>query len=178
MRVLKYFFKKTLLWKIIDTCIAGYRYILVKDTVGEFIHSQEFTNVLKKYLRIDFDEDWIGRLYGVINPLLDIDNKVNLTSVIVELDGENTNNRAQVEHWVSKQLSLIYELFKLQKLDMYNLFQEVSIDLRHVGPKTHDNYLIVLDLVQRKEFSSKFKKMLIHAGVYSILALIVCFFIL
>jgi len=178
MKVFMYFFRKTLLYRIFDTLLAGYQYIQAKETIGEFIHSQEFKDVLKKYLRIDFDEDWIGRIYGVINPLLDIDNKVNMNSVIVELDGDNTNNRIQVQTWLSKQLSLIYELFKLQRINLDNLFQEISIDCKHVGPKEHDNYLIVLDLVRRQIFSSKVKKLLIHIGVYSILILIVCLYVL
>lgn len=173
-----YFFRKTLSYRIFDTLVSGYQYIKVNETIGKFIHSQEFKDILKKYLKIEFDEDWIGRIYGVINPLLDIDNKMDMNSVIVELDGDNTNNRIQVQNWLSKQLSLIYELFKLQHVNMENLFNEISIDCKHVGPKEYDNYLIILDLVRRQIFSSKFKKMLIHMGVYSILILIVCLFIL
>jgi len=178
MKVFMYFFRKTLSYRIFDTLVSGYQYIKVNETIGKFIHSQEFKDILKKYLKIEFDEDWIGRIYGVINPLLDIDNKMDMNSVIVELDGDNTNNRIQVQNWLSKQLSLIYELFKLQHVNMENLFNEISIDCKHVGPKEYDNYLIILDLVRRQIFSSKFKKMLIHMGVYSILILIVCLFIL
>lgn len=173
MKVLKYFWRKTLCGRICATISSGYRYILVSEHIGQFLRSPEFQDILKKYLHIDFDEDWIGRLYGVINPYIDIDENFNMSSVIVSLDGTQTNNRDQVENWISKQLSLIYQLFKLQKVDMFNLFQEISIDFRHVGPANHENYLIVLDLVQRKDFTTKLKKMLIHLMIYSILAIII-----
>lgn len=178
MKMLSYIFRKTLLGRISTTISSLYRYLKIKSTIGEFIKSKEFQDILSKYLNTEFDEDWIGRLYGVINPYIDINDNLNVSSVIVSIDGEQTNTKDQVEHWISKQLSLIYQLFKLQKVDMFNLFQEITIDLKHVGPKNHENYLIILDLVQRKDFANKFKKMLIHFGIYSILIIIILMFIL
>lgn len=174
MKVIKWIWRKTLLGRICATIQSGYRYILVSEQIGTFLKSKEFNDILKQYLHVDFDEDWIGRIYGVINPYIDIDEKFNVNSVIVSIDGERTNTHDQVEHWISKQLTLIYQLFKLQKVELFNLYNEIAIEFKHVGPENHENYLIVFDLVQRQDFVSKLKKMLIHLGVYSILAIIIC----
>ena len=44
--------------------------------------------------------------------------------------------------------------------------------IKHIGPITADNYLIVFDMISRKLFAKSIKNMLIHLSIYTIIALI------
>jgi hypothetical protein len=136
-------------------------YALISDT----LYSKEFNLVLKRYLNTDFEKDWIGRLYGVINPVIDIDGKMNFSNVILEIDGENTNSTEYVKSWVFKQLQLIGDLFKI-----HNLYDYISIEFRHVGPETQDNFLIIFDITSRINMMSSLKKFLKHTILYLVIA--------
>jgi hypothetical protein len=90
--------------------------------------------------------------------------------MIIELDGDNTNNHEHIKQWTFKQMKLIAYLFKIEKLYNY-----INIDFTHVGPENMDNYLLVFDIVSRKEMAQSFKKMSIHLLIYIIIALILIF---
>ena len=75
-----------------------YKYIKDYNTISTFYYSETFKEILKKYLNLDAKKDWIGRLYGIINPNLDIDNKFNINTMIIEIDGNNTNNDEQIKN--------------------------------------------------------------------------------
>ena len=45
-------------------------------------------NICKKYLKCDINKDWLGRLYGIINPMIDINGKIDVSSMIIEIDIE------------------------------------------------------------------------------------------
>lgn len=124
--------------------------------------------VLLRYLNLEVKKDWIGRLYGIINPNIDINGHFNINNMIIEIDGDNTNNNEQVKAWAYKQLALIGQLFKIQ-----NLYDYIDLTFKHVGPKEADNYLLIFDMISRKIMVKSFKKVIIHAGIYAaIIALI------
>ena len=91
----------------------------------------------------------------------------DFSNVIIELDGENTNSNEYVKNWVYKQMNLIGELFKIEKLYDY-----IYIDFRHVGPPEHDNYLIIFDMSARIDFVDNLKKFAKHSILYIIIAAI------
>ena len=97
----------TLLYKIYASIKWLYIYARDYNYVADTFYSDQFSYVLKRYLNVDFKKDWIGRLYAVINPLIDIDGKMNFNNVIIELDDTNTNNNDYVKSWVIKQMSMI-----------------------------------------------------------------------
>ena len=159
--------KNTLLYKTysliksINIYLEEYNYI--KDT----FYSNEFKLVLKKYMHVDIKKDWIGRLYGIINPIIDINGNLDINSVIVELDGINTNNQEYVQVWIHKQLKLIADLFKINKLYDY-----ISLELNKVGPEELDNYLLVFDIVSRKDMVNKLKSFSKHIIFYIIIVIL------
>ena len=143
-----------------------YRYITDMSYISDTLYSKEFLTVLKQYLRISIKKDWIGRLYGVINPYIDIDGKIDFNNTIIEIDGDNTNSNEYVKNWVYKQFNLIDNLFKINKLYDY-----INVDIKHVGPLNADNYLIVIDVVSRKEMTYMLKRVLKQTILYIIIAL-------
>lgn len=164
--ILKKIGSNTLTWKLVMLVQSIYRYITDMSYISDTLYSKEFLTVLKQYLRISVKKDWIGRLYGVINPYIDIDGKIDFNNTIIEIDGDNTNSNEYVKNWVYRQFNLIDNLFKINKLYDY-----INVDIKHVGPLNADNYLIVIDIVSRKEMAYMLKRVLKQTILYMIIAL-------
>lgn len=164
--ILKKIGSNTLTWRLVMLVQSIYRYITDMSYISDTLYSKEFLTVLKQYLRISVKKDWIGRLYGVINPYIDIDGKIDFNNTIIEIDGDNTNSNEYVKNWVYRQFNLIDNLFKINKLYDY-----INVDIKHVGPLNADNYLIVIDVVSRKEMAYSLKRVLKQTILYMIIAL-------
>lgn len=164
--ILKKIGSNTLTWRLVMLVQSIYRYITDMSYISDTLYSKEFLTVLKQYLRISIKKDWIGRLYGVINPYIDIDGKIDFNNTIIEIDGDNTNSNEYVKNWVYRQFNLIDNLFKINKLYDY-----INVDIKHVGPLNADNYLIVIDVVNRKEMTYMLKRVLKQTILYMIIAL-------
>ena len=166
-------FKYTLIYKIIITIKSFYYYINDKSIIGDTFYSQFFKYILKQYLNVNFKKDWLGRLYGVINPNIDINGNINFNNTIIEIDDENTNNNEYVKYWVYKQMNLVRTMFLLEDS---TFFDYIGVEFRHVGPINQDNYLVIFDIISRKIFTNNFKSMLLQLFIYIIL--IVSFYFL
>ena len=165
MKLLKNFFFHTFIGRIIYTIKALRTYLKDYDYISDTLYSDAFKIVLKEYLNVDIRKDWIGRLYGVVNPNINEEGKFDVTRTVIEIDDENTNNEEYVKHWTHKQLYIIGEVFKIE-----NLYHFIDLKFQHVGPENADNYLLIFDIVSRKEFANSLKKMLIHGTIYAIIA--------
>ena len=166
--ILKKIGSNTLTWRLVMLVQSVYRYITDMSYISDTLYSKEFLTVLKQYLRISVKKDWIGRLYGVINPYIDIDGKIDFNNAIIEIDGDNTNSNEYVKNWVYRQFNLIDNLFKINKLYDY-----INVDIKHVGPLNADNYLIVIDVVSRKEMAYMLKRVLKQILIYILICLVI-----
>lgn len=164
--ILKKIGSNTLTWRLVMLVQSIYRYITDMSYISDTLYSKEFLTVLKQYLRISIKKDWIGRLYGVINPYIDIDGKIDFNNAIIEIDGDNTNSNEYVKNWVYRQFNLIDNLFKINKLYDY-----INVNIKHVGPLNADNYLIVIDVVSRKEMTYMMKRVLKQILIYLLICL-------
>lgn len=126
---------------------SWYDYRKDKKYIGETFYSDAFKTVIKKYIKVDLREDWIGRLYGVVNPNI-VNGKFDISTMVFEVDGDNTNTNNHVKQWVYRQLQLIATLFKIEQLYDY-----ISLEFKHVGPEEMDNYLIIFDMTSRQIFA-------------------------
>lgn len=172
-KLFKYLFKYTLTYKIITTIKSFYYYIKDKSVIGDTFYSSSFKYILKQYLNVEFRKDWLGRLYGVINPNIDINGNINFNNSIIEIDDENTNNNKYVTYWVYKQMNLVRTVFKLENSPF---FDYIGAEFRHVGPINQDNYLVIFDIISRKVFTGVFKQMLLQLFIY-IIIIIGCYFL-
>ena len=160
-------FKQTLIYKTYSLIESIYTYNKEYNYIKDTFYSDEFKLVLKKYLKVNIKKDWIGRLYGVINPMVDTNGNLDVNSVVIELDGMNTNNMEYVQVWIHKQLKLIADLFQINKLYDY-----IDLELNKVGPKELDNYLLIFDIVSRKEMINKLKSFGKHFILYIIIGIL------
>ena len=172
MKILNKILKNLLTYKIFAFIESIFYYIRDLDRFSDIIYSEHFKKIIFKYLRCELSKDWIGRLYGVINPIIDIDGNLDISSMVIEIDGINTNNEEYVKNWIYRQLMLVSELFKIE-----NLYTYITLDIKHVGPINHDNYLLIFDIASRKYMANCFKKMMIHLIVYAIIIAIILFII-
>lgn len=150
---MKKIWRHTWCYKTYDVIRNYIQYRKDKSLIGGTLYSNEFALVLKKYLKLDVRKDWLGRLYGIINPTINSNGDIDITSTIIEIDGDETNSNVYTQIWVYKQLELIKNLFNIHKLYDY-----INVNLTHVGPITQDNYLIVFDIVSRSEFAKSLKR--------------------
>lgn len=158
------FFSNFLIYKIIAFIQSIFSYIHDYKLISDTLYSRQFNMVIMKYLRCELDKDWLGRLYGIVNPIIDINGKLDISSMILEIDDYQTNNEEYVKSWIYKQMTLISSLFKIEKLYDY-----ISLDIKHVGPENHDNYLLVFDITSRKYMAYCFKRMIWHIFIYLII---------
>lgn len=143
----------TTTYRLYNFIRTSYQYHKAKKYVGETFYSKAFHNVIQKYLGVNLKEDWIGRLYGVANPNIK-NGQWDVSSMIIEIDGDNTNTDEGVKQWAFKQMQLIAELFKIEKMYDY-----ISLEFKHVGPIELDNYLIIFDITARRNWAKACKKL-------------------
>lgn len=148
-------------YRIYDFIRCSIEYSKINRTVGVVFHSDDMKLILKKYLKADFKEDWIGRIYGVVNPAINKDGEYDISSVIMELDDDKTNNENWVSAWIYRQLMMVSSLFKLDKLYDY-----INLEIEHVGPSNMDNFLLIFDLISRKNFVKSIKMLIINLIVW------------
>lgn len=144
---------------------SWYEYNKSKKYVGETFYSDAFTLVIQKYLKVNLRKDWLGRLYGVINPNI-INGKFDISTMVFEVDGDNTNTNTHVKQWVYKQMQLIATLFKIEKLYDY-----ISLEFKHVGPEEMDNYLIIFDMTSRQQFAKDARNFIYNLAIWGTISI-------
>lgn len=167
MGIFSWLWRHSFLYFIINT--IRYRHYLRKDhkKYGKIFYGGMFTTIVKKYLNVDLTSDWIGRLYGVINPNIDINGKFDPATMIIEIDGDNTNNNEYVHSWIYKQLSLVSNVFHFDEM-----YDAINVDIQHVGPENQDNFLVVFDFANRADLAYWRKKLVWRTIFLAIIATI------
>lgn len=173
MKLIKKLISNFLIYKILAFFESIYVYAKDYNLISDTLYSDHFKFIIKQYLKCDIDKDWLGRLYGIINPNIDINGKLDVNNIVIEIDDNNTNSEEYVKNWIYRQMQLISSLFKIEKLYDY-----ISMSVTHVGPQNHDNFLIVFDITSRKYMAYCFKRMMKHTLLYAIIAFIIVMFIL
>ncbi len=168
MKIIRKFFSWTLLYKTVALLESIYTYIKDWYYVSDTFYSDEFKQVIKRYLYVDLKKDWLGRLYGIINPNIGPNGKYDFSNTIFEIDGDNTNNDAFVKNIIFGKLDLIDRQFHINKL-----YEYINIEFEHVGPSWADNYLFVFDMVSRRYMAQCFKSWYKQIMIYILLGLIV-----
>lgn len=166
-------YKLSIFYNLFNLLRYTAQYIEDKIKIGDILYGEFFIGLLQKYLNVKIQEDWIGRLYGVINPMINFKGQLDVNNMIIELDGENTNNKEYLKTWIYKQLNLIGDLFKL-----HGLYDYIDLEIKHVGPMNADNYLIVFDIVSRKYLLKFIKRTILQIIIYALIITGIILFVL
>ena len=165
-------------WTLVSSLIRAiyWTFCYIKDwrLVEESLHGNGFRSLLKHYLKMDSRIDWLGRVYGVVNPAINEKGEFDYNGMVFELNGVNTNNQTWVENWLYKQMILVNNIFDVQKTGFFDI---IDANVKHVGPENADNYLIVFDIASRKEMVRRWKRVILqsigYAAVVGIVLLVI-----
>ena len=174
MKLIRKFTNWTLVSSLIRAIYWTFCYIKDWRLVEESLHGNGFRSLLKHYLKMDSRIDWLGRVYGVVNPAINEKGEFDYNGMVFELNGVNTNNQTWVENWLYKQMILVNNIFDVQKSGFFDI---IDANVKHVGPENADNYLIVFDIASRKEMVRRWKRVLLqgigYAAVVGIVLLVI-----
>ena len=174
MKLIRKFTNWTLVSSLIRAIYWTFCYIKDWRLVEESLHGNGFRSLLKHYLKMDSRIDWLGRVYGVVNPAINEKGEFDYNGMVFELNGVNTNNKTWVENWLYKQMILVNNIFDVQKTGFFDI---IDANVKHVGPENADNYLIVFDIASRKEMVRRWKRVLLqgigYAAVVGIVLLVI-----
>ena len=164
MKLIRKFTNWTLVSSLIRAIYWTFCYIKDWRLVEESLHGDGFRSLLKHYLKMDSRIDWLGRVYGVVNPAINEKGEFDYNGMVFELNGVNTNNQTWVENWLYKQMILVNNIFDVQKTGFFDI---IDANVKHVGPENADNYLIVFDIASRKEMVRRWKRVLLQGIGYA-----------
>ena len=167
MKLIRKFTNWTLVSSLIRAIYWTFCYIKDWRLVEESLHGDGFHSLLKHYLKMDSRIDWLGRVYGVVNPAINEKGEFDYNGMVFELNGVNTNNKTWVENWLYKQMILVNNIFDVQKTGFFDI---IDANVKHVGPENADNYLIVFDIASRKEMVRRWKRVILQSIVYALVA--------
>ena len=167
MKLIRKFTNWTLIYSLIRAIYWTFCYIKDWKLVEESLHGNGFRSLLKHYLKMDSRIDWIGRVYGVVNPAINEKGEFDYNGMVFELNGVNTNNQTWVENWLYKQMILVNNIFDVQKTGFFDI---IDANVKHVGPENADNYLIVFDIASRKEMVRRWRRVLLQGIGYAAVA--------
>ena len=167
MKLIRKFTNWTLVSSLIRAIYWTFCYIKDWRLVEESLHGNGFRSLLKHYLKMDSRIDWLGRVYGVVNPAINEKGEFDYNGMVFELNGVNTNNQTWVENWLYKQMILVNNIFDVQKTGFFDI---IDANVKHVGPENADNYLIVFDIASRKEMVRRWKRVILQSIRYAVVA--------
>ena len=171
MKILYKLTKWTLVASLIRAVYWTIQYINDWRYAEQSLHGDGFRSILKRFLRMDARIDWLGRVYGVVNPSINEKGEFDFNGMVFELDGVNTNNQSWVENWLYKQMILVNNVFDVDKTGFFDI---IDVSITHVGPDNADNYLIVFDIASRKEMARRWRRVATQSIIYTI----ICAFLL
>lgn len=149
--------KFSLLYSIYSLLLSFVYYLRDKNTVKGVFYSDDFKFILSSYLNTRFKNDWIGRIYGIINPNIDINGKIDFSNTIIELNDELTNDDLYVSNWIYRQLNLMKNALRIKDSAF---FDYIGMKIEKIEPENQNNYLIIFDIVSRQDFVGSLKHFL------------------
>lgn len=153
-----------IIYKFIKYLILSIRY---NRLLNKIYQEERLLEGLSKLFGSEVKQDWIGRIYVVINPHIK-DGKWNPESVIQELGNDNIS-KIVVTNMIMGTLNTVRQFIKTN-----NLFDLLTYDIRKISD--NDDYLLIMEPITYPDLKNYTKKFLIVYG--TILLLSVLFMIL
>ena len=141
------------------------QYIKQRKMLDKIYAEERVLVNLGRLFKAEFRQDWIGRVYTVINPALEGADPVSGSSTqIYEFMPDGTlSENMWVEKWVMDKMNILSSFIKNN-----NLFELADYELTRLDDK--DNWLFVIMPLQWKDLKRSIKRFLITAGILAIAA--------
>lgn len=104
--------------------------------LNKIYKEENISQNLSLLFKSNFKQDWIGRLYTVINPNL-LGEDFDINTIIYEYGEEGLNNKAFVERWIMTRLNIAQSFIQAN-----NLFDLLTYDIKKLDD--YDNYLFII----------------------------------
>lgn len=116
-----------------------YLFLNIKYTkiLNRVYKTENIIQNLSKLFGTNFKQDWIGRLYTVINPnIMGEDFDINM--IIYEYNENGLDNKEFVQRWIMMKLNIAQTFIQTN-----NLFDLLTYDIKKLDE--YDNYLFIIE---------------------------------
>lgn len=117
----------------------------------------------------EFKEDWVHRIYAVINPNI-INNKYDNTSTIFEYGENGFDDKIFIERWIMERMNAISRFIRVN-----NLFDLLTYKINKLD--NYNNYLFIIQPITLDDFFKSIKKLIIFIFITIILITLLFIFI-
>ena len=142
------------------------QYVKYRRMLDKIYSEERVLTNLGRLFKAEFKQDWIGRVYTVINPLLEGQDPVNGSSTqIYEFMPDGTlSENLWVEKWVMDKMNILANFIKNN-----NLFELADYELRKLDDK--DNWLFILMPLPWRDLKKSLKRFAISLGILAVAAI-------
>ena len=144
-----------------------YLHIKYKRILNKVYKDENLLKNLSELFGHEFKQDWMGRVYTVVNPYI-INGKFNNESHIFEKDDNGLNNKEYIEQYMLQKLAVVSRFITVN-----NLFDLLTYDIKKLDE--YGNYLFVMkpitydDCIKWSKLFSILIGVLTFAGILTIL---------
>lgn len=110
--------------------------IRYNNILNKVYRDENIIEGLSKLLDIELKKDWIGRVYGVINPWIR-NGKFDKESIIFEL-GQDMPTNIMIEKYIMERLNIASMFIRNN-----NLFDMLTYEIKKIDE--YDNYLLIIE---------------------------------
>lgn len=144
-----------------------YLHVKYKRILNKVYKDENLLKNLSELFGHEFKQDWMGRVYTVVNPYI-INGKFNNESHIFEKDDNGLNNKEYIEQYMLQKLAVVSRFITVN-----NLFDLLTYDIKKLDE--YGNYLFVMkpitydDCIKWSKLFSILIGVLTFAGILTIL---------
>ena len=141
-------------------------YLHIKYTrlLNSIYKREKLLDNLSKLFEESFKQDWVGRIYTVINPYI-IGQRYDGSKVVFEINENGADDKEYIEQYIMEKLIIVQKF-----LYTNNLFDLLMYDIKKIDD--YGNYLFVMRPITYDDFVKYTKRFFILLGVLCILGIL------
>lgn len=136
-------------------------YIKHRKVINQMIKAENLMQNMGELFKTRFRQDWIGRIYTVINPVVN----GNINDIIIEYDTEGANIRSYINKYVMDRMIAVNNF-----IINHELFDILTYDIKQLDDDY--NFLFVMTPIAWFDFKHSIKRVLIELSVLLAIAAI------
>ena len=141
-----------------------YLHIKYSKIIKKVIKDEGLLHKFSQLYGVNFKEDWIGRIYAVLNPYIK-NGKYDPEAITYENTAEGFDPRTYLENWIMERLAVASQFIHAN-----NLFELLTYDIKKLDED--DNFLFVVQPVTLSELQHTSKKFFRNLLILIVLAAI------
>lgn len=146
-----------------------YLHVKYKRILNKVYKDENLLKNLSELFGHEFKQDWMGRVYTVVNPYI-INGKFNNESHIFEKDDNGLNNKEYIEQYMLQKLAVVSRFITVN-----NLFDLLTYDIKKLDE--YGNYLFVMKPITYDDCIKWSKLFSILIGVLTFVGILTILFI-